>query len=1148
MRPPHPRFTLLILLALLTLCFWKWSSSKKPPPSSQEESAVFSKIVERKNNAQSSKTSSAVASGALPPSPQRLELAVPDLDPIFADAQDRDRKKLPFRFATPLEVNKTSSELSPWQFHDGLASWELEVHAADALSLNFAFDQFHMPPGGVLSLQSNESDQVITFTSKDNDDHGELWTPLFRGDTVRLTASLPAVLLSDLRLNLAKVNYGFRNNSNDSKIGGSSSGNCNVDVVCDASDGSFADMIDNFREQIRSVAAYTINGVDTCTGALINNTNFDNTPYFLTAAHCGITTANDASIVVFWNFENSSCRIPNTTASGGVGDGDTDVFNSGAIRRALSDDSDFCLIELDDPVNPDSKAFLSGWNRSSTAPNQAVAIHHPAVAEKRISFEFNPLTITNDFSDSSTSSGSFLRVADWDVGTTEGGSSGSPLFNSSGQIVGQLLGGGAACGNNQPDWYGGIFASWTGGGTASTRLSNWLAPTGNAPTSLAGKELSIVIQANDIAIMEGDSGTQTATVNFELSSPADIPITFTVAPSGGTASPASDFTDPGAQTLTLSPSQTSISLDFAINGDTLPEENETILLTVSNVTGASASPEPIIIVIANDDFVTPVISGNLALTGNEGTVLSEQIEADNTPITYAISGQPSGLTLDPTSGLLTWETPIFGDYSFTISATNPAGTGSATFSLSVGASLLKPAFEVPNQVAIGGDLAEWRVTTTETFDGEDALILTDAPDNSLTQLTFSVVGPDELTFWWKASTGIGDFFDLILDGSRVAFLNGESDWHPFTLSIPAGTHTVAFDYSRINNFSGGLNEVGLDRFTLESLSLPAFEQGADLFVEQGEEVALELSTVFPSTPTPAPALPSGWSLTDGNFITGLFESALSFSISADNEQGTSTRAFTLTPFSSVSSLEAALDLNSLPVRSPSPSFFPQSTIRTTGSNAPRSADIDDNGRSEMTATVIGPGTLTFQWQVSSEESFDFGYVLLNGEQVAVESGDTGWLTLALPLTDKLYEVTWLYVKDGSVSDLSDALFVDNVRLDGYAQWVFDNGMSPFSLPIGSGIDGDRNPALLEYAVGLSPVDAEPGHLLDLTGNPSNWNLSTPVNSSALGLTLTIEKSNTLEPDSWTALGSDSSPLGSILSFPDSSGDSKAFYRLNVTTP
>ncbi len=57
-------------------------------------------------------------------------------------------------------------------------------------------------------------------------------------------------------------------------------------------------------------------------------------------------------------------------------------------------------------------------------------------------------------------------------------------------MVGQLHGGGAACGNNAPDWYGWFHISWTGGGTSDSRLSDWLDPLGTGAETLETIDVS----------------------------------------------------------------------------------------------------------------------------------------------------------------------------------------------------------------------------------------------------------------------------------------------------------------------------------------------------------------------------------------------------------------------------------------------------------------------------------------------------------------------------------------------------------------------------------------------------------------------------------------------------------------------------------
>ncbi|MEC8422502.1 MAG: hypothetical protein VX000_01930, partial [Myxococcota bacterium] len=61
-------------------------------------------------------------------------------------------------------------------------------------------------------------------------------------------------------------------------------------------------------------------------------------------------------------------------------------------------------------------------------------------------------------------------------GTTEGGSSGSPLFSEEHRVVGVLTGGQAACGNDASDWYGRLAYAWEDGSSSNRRLKDWLDP------------------------------------------------------------------------------------------------------------------------------------------------------------------------------------------------------------------------------------------------------------------------------------------------------------------------------------------------------------------------------------------------------------------------------------------------------------------------------------------------------------------------------------------------------------------------------------------------------------------------------------------------------------------------------------------------
>ncbi len=389
----------------------------------------------------------------------RFEAPVVDIEAARLEDEDREREGLAPRFAITNPVAITPDSHGSWEeIGGGMRLWRLRIGSPGALSLNLGFSAFRLPAGASLMVYAaDDSYRLRAFGPADNAAHGELWTPVVLSDDIVVEFTIPVKADDDFELELGTVGVGYRGFG---EILGDRSGWCNNDVVCPEAD--------PWWDEIPSVGVISTGGGTFCTGFMVNNTAQDETPFFMTANHCGIYSGNAASLVVYWNFQSPNCG---DQCCGSLAQNQT-----GSYFRSSYSSSDFTLVELDELPNPDWGISYAGWDRTSADPDWAVAIHHPSTDEKSISWENDPCTTTSYLSNSVPGNGTHIRVEDWDDGTTEPGSSGSPLFDQNHRVVGQLHGGYAACGNDDPDWYGRFSVSWTGGGSSSTRLSNWLDP------------------------------------------------------------------------------------------------------------------------------------------------------------------------------------------------------------------------------------------------------------------------------------------------------------------------------------------------------------------------------------------------------------------------------------------------------------------------------------------------------------------------------------------------------------------------------------------------------------------------------------------------------------------------------------------------
>ncbi len=378
---------------------------------------------------------------------------------------DRALRPGPTRFAAAIAVDFDLENAGTWeQLDDGGRLWRLRIASPGALSVNLGFSRFDLPAGAGLWIYDPRGSHVEgPYTRRHRSRDGQLWTPVILGDEVVVEVHLPAGA-GDARVELGSVNHGYRffGEPPDKQ------GPCNVDVICPE--------VDPFRDLVRAVVRYLRSGAYLCTATLLNNTAGDFRPYLFTAEHCGISPANASSVVVYWNYESPTC--------GALSGGSLTDNQTGATFRASYQPSDFTLVELNQMPDPSSNVYYAGWDAGGAVPQSVVCIHHPRGDEKAAAFEGDALISATD-GGVPAAGGTHWRVNAWDLGTTEPGSSGSCIFDqSTGRCLGDLTGGFASCSNPLGfDVYGKLSRSWTGGGTGSSRLSNWLDPVGGGATA-----------------------------------------------------------------------------------------------------------------------------------------------------------------------------------------------------------------------------------------------------------------------------------------------------------------------------------------------------------------------------------------------------------------------------------------------------------------------------------------------------------------------------------------------------------------------------------------------------------------------------------------------------------------------------------------
>ena len=127
---------------------------------------------------------------------------------------------------------------------------------------------------------------------------------------------------------------------------------------------------------------------------------------------------------------------------------------------------------------------------------------------------------------------------------------------------------------------------------------------------------------------------------------------------------------------------------------------------------------------------------------------------------------------------------------------------------------LAAALNTAREINTAGD-APWATDTTVARDGL-AVRSGRLSDGQTSRLTTTVTGPTTLSFWWKVDSELGfDFLTVEVDGTQpFAGISGQVDWQQRTIAVPAGTHSIAWRYTKDGSVAAGLDAGWVDQLSL----------------------------------------------------------------------------------------------------------------------------------------------------------------------------------------------------------------------------------------------------------------------------------------------------------------------------------------------
>jgi hypothetical protein len=378
-------------------------------------------------------------------SPVTVELTSEELEDIeFGAYADHLREPEALRVgvvkpaAAAFALDKVAFGAVAWA-PEGGRIWSAAVRSDGASGLRVHFDNFWLPPDTELYLFNENGMVAGPYSGAGPFNSGEFWSQMVTGETVYLQlrqyGPTKAGRLRQTYFDIVDVGHVGRRMDAQLESLCSYNASCVENAECVSDPAVYV-----ARDAVAHMQYVKRPYVYACSGGLLNNTSGDGTLYFLTANHCISRNREAQTLETYFHWTvpcNGTCPDP---FEPGVA-----PSTLGSTVVATDRTGDFSLLRLKGNL-PGGVAFL-GWTTDVVAFNYGLMLYrisHSAAApqaysEHSVDASFRPCN--------SWPRGPWIYSRDM-FGATQGGSSGSPVVNSDGFVVGQLSG---SCGFNIND-------------------------------------------------------------------------------------------------------------------------------------------------------------------------------------------------------------------------------------------------------------------------------------------------------------------------------------------------------------------------------------------------------------------------------------------------------------------------------------------------------------------------------------------------------------------------------------------------------------------------------------------------------------------------------------------------------------------------